>query len=426
MQSLHLTDTRVLERFKTATALLGVTVLAIVAAELLATGAVFIGDSLSDGSGGVDSNRELRLMAASPALRDAEFDPTKLFAEFGDTFLVAYQPYVVWSRALFTGELVNVDANGERLTAHNSTREDALEVWVFGGSTAWGTGAPDDQTIPSHLAYIMNDRGVDTRVRNLGESAYVSTQEVVYLLRELQAGRRPQVVVFYDGVNDSVSAALWPEVAGTHHNLPEIRSRFESGVPGEGAVAPLLRSTGLYRVARSLLDRLGIETAGVGRAPAPAAGAYTTKESARRAADVWTENHRIVAALGEEFGFLPLFVLQPALGVGEKALDASELDILSRVMRDPAKAASVRMNLEFREEVRSRLREGGDLTAVFDLTDLFHSVPEPLYIDWTHISSRGNRLVAEAVFETLKRRLCQRTPAGASELTRSQLGSACR
>ena len=127
---------------------------------------------------------------------------------------------------------------------------------MFGGSTAWGEGAPDDETIPSHLARLMNVWGVDTTVKNLGERGYVSTQEVVFLYRELQAGRRPDVVVFYDGINDAAAASNWPEVPGSHVSLHRIRDRFRFGeVPSERR-REFVRSLGIYKASRIVLDRL--------------------------------------------------------------------------------------------------------------------------------------------------------------------------
>ena len=61
---------------------------------------------------------------------------------------------------------------------------------MLGGSSLWGFGARDDQTIPSLLARRLHDRGVQVEVKNLSDLGYVSTQEVIGLLRELQ-GRLP-------------------------------------------------------------------------------------------------------------------------------------------------------------------------------------------------------------------------------------------
>ena len=57
------------------------------------------------------------------------------------------------------------------------------------------------------------------RIRNLAEIGYVSTQEVVALVRELQSGYRPDIVIFYDGVNDTTSALLEGEAGLTTNEI---------------------------------------------------------------------------------------------------------------------------------------------------------------------------------------------------------------
>ena len=74
---------------------------------------------------------------------------------------------------------------------------------MLGGSSLWGFGARDDQSIPSLVVHAMYERGWRVELKNLAEIGYVSTQEFVALYRELQAGYRPDVVIFYDGVNDT-------------------------------------------------------------------------------------------------------------------------------------------------------------------------------------------------------------------------------
>ncbi len=96
---------------------------------------------------------------------------------------------------------------------------------MLGGSSLWGFGARDDQTIPSLLARNLDQRGWRVELKNLSEIGYVSTQELIALVRELQAGYRPDVVIFYDGVNDTTSALLEGE-AGLTTNEVNRRQEF--------------------------------------------------------------------------------------------------------------------------------------------------------------------------------------------------------
>ena len=83
----------------------------------------------------------------------------------------------------------------------------SFKLSVLGGSTVWGTGSADWNTLPAHLQTEL--QRVSARpvcVVNFGESAYVLTQSVLQLLLQLQAGNVPDLVIWYEGYNDAYSA----------------------------------------------------------------------------------------------------------------------------------------------------------------------------------------------------------------------------
>ncbi len=71
----------------------------------------------------------------------------------------------------------------------------------------WGYGVRDDSTVASLLSKRLAEKtGYNAEVFNYGQIGYVSTQEVLLLYELLGQGLRPDVVVFYDGINDSFTA----------------------------------------------------------------------------------------------------------------------------------------------------------------------------------------------------------------------------
>ncbi|MCZ6672981.1 MAG: hypothetical protein O7C75_08580, partial [Verrucomicrobia bacterium] len=153
------------QKLKTGLAVIGLSILAIVAVELLARGVFVVRDALS----------EPDQRAEAPAFSGADYDVREWFEEDG-RISSAYQPYVVWRPQPLQGRLINIDQEGNRFTAYNSASEDRLKIWMLGGSTTWGFGVPDDQTVPSQLSRLINQTwGLDAQVRNLGQRGYVST-----------------------------------------------------------------------------------------------------------------------------------------------------------------------------------------------------------------------------------------------------------
>src|SRR5262249_7649743 len=83
----------------------------------------------------------------------------------------------------------------QRMTLNQGTNKS--KVYFFGGSTMWGLGVRDDLTIPSQFAAAT---GIWSE--NFAEMSYTAHQSLMLLVQLLQDGHRPDVVVFYDGVND--------------------------------------------------------------------------------------------------------------------------------------------------------------------------------------------------------------------------------
>ena len=421
------------ERLKTALAILGLTVLAVVAVDLLGRAAsavdhrFFNPPALDSVSGALDE----RQFAA--AYDGAGYDVATLFREFHATERIVYEPYTIWDRRYHPGDLINIDLEGFRHTTNNSDAEDALRVWVFGGSTAWGEGAPDDETIPSHLARLMNAWGVDTTVRNLGERGYVSTQEVVFLYRELQAGRRPDVVVFYDGINAAAAASNWPEVPGSHVSLHRIRDRFQFGeVPSERR-RDFVRSLGIYKASRIVLDRLEARERSVRLRQDDADIDITPRHLdanfrflGGQAVGVWLANRELVMALGDEFGFTTMFVLQPSLWTDGKPLHVSEKRILAEHLEIRAMTHIIVTRAEMSAILQERQRNGALPSNVHDLADVFSKVEEPVYIDYVHTSGLGYRIVAEALHEKLREHLCRTVPPNISARVADALDAGCK
>lgn len=71
-------------------------------------------------------------------------------------------------------------------------------VWVFGGSTLFGHGVKDDETI---TAYLNRIDPANTYI-NFGVHAYHQSNEIDKLLLLLKKGYIPSKVIFIDGLND--------------------------------------------------------------------------------------------------------------------------------------------------------------------------------------------------------------------------------
>lgn len=309
---------------------------------------------------------------------------TSLLDEAARSAAVDWTPYVYWRRRPFEGRYTHVDSAGLRRTWNApAAAVRPHRIFFFGGSTAWGSGARDEHTIPSELSRLIHGRGFPVEVVNFGETGYVMTQEVVALLLELQKGNIPDIVVFYDGVND-VFSSLQNGRAGFPQNEANRVAEFNL----LGSQARLLKTTGASILARSGIGRLARRLAAAnGPAPAEPAPEALVEDTVR----VYAANVALVEGLARNHGFRSLFIWQPAVFT-KRSLTPYERE----------REAEYLFIKPFFLAVSERVRRDNALranSAFSTLTDLFANVPEPRFLDFCHASETANREIAERIAE---------------------------
>ena len=417
------------QKSKTALALVGLCVVVIVGVDLLGR----VASAVDDRYFGPPVDHLLAdddLRSGLPAYDGVDYDPRALLEEVRKSDRTVYEPYTIWKRRPYRGTYTTIDLTGARRTVGNSTGEDALDIWMFGGSAVWGVGAPDHETIPSHLAALLNDTlGIDAHVRNLGRRGYVSTQEVIHLMRELQAGRRPDIVVFYNGVNDAAAVSLWPEFPGVHVSFDTVRDRFES-TDEDGDLGWFARSTGLYKASRIVLDRVegeSFERDGIiVYADRDTDATPNYRWLAERGLDLWLLNARVIDGLARDYGFTPLMAFQPGLWSTGKPLDPSEESLIASEMEYAGLNTIMTVRAEMAAVLEERLSERQSSDWVVNLNDLFADTSGPVYIDYVHVTGRGNEIAARRIATEMFERLCDRESELLSEDTLRQLDAECR
>src|SRR5262245_55192645 len=88
-----------------------------------------------------------------------------------------YAPWVQFRNPEFRGRFINTDKQGFRRTREpRITEKNPLKVYVFGGSTTFGYGVPDEHTIPSYLQSYLEEKYPSRaiQVKNFGQGFYYS------------------------------------------------------------------------------------------------------------------------------------------------------------------------------------------------------------------------------------------------------------
>jgi lysophospholipase L1-like esterase len=303
-----------------------------------------------------------------------------------------WQPYVYFRPKAFQGKTIAIGGDGLRATwqppapAGERVAQQPAKLLMLGGSSLWGFGARDDQTIPSLLARRLHERGVQVEVKNLSDLGYVSTQEVICLLRELQRGYRPDLVIFYDGVNDTTSAVLSGEAGLTTNevnrrrefNLLQSPARLVSALGGK-----LLADSGSLRLARAVNSRLGRPAPG-SSSPLPDA---TMRRLAGDVAERYVANVSMVEALARGYGFRPFFFWQPVIFTKAELAAVEREEAQRYAWTEPAFRAVY-------EQIRTSPKLNAD-TSFHDLSGIFGDQQQLVFIDYCHTTETANAQIAE-------------------------------
>jgi lysophospholipase L1-like esterase len=312
-----------------------------------------------------------------------------------------YEPFRLWGVFKWHGKYVNTDRTemgtwrrtinptGPGCENHALTR-----IWVFGGSTVYGTGDPDWATLPSLLSATLNTGGQScVQVTNLGIESYVTNQEVILLVEELKAGRRPDLAIFYDGINDASVGAFAPRIPTAHESFVSIKARLDDR--GESKLSFLEKSYSL-RLAEAVLRRLAmLRRFKASQATKLSDGELDAKAEATLAN--YEANLGVIRALAGAYGFNVYFFWQPVAYYGSKPLVPAEkqsIELLDREVH--GRMGAIRAVYQLAEQ-HSRTAGG----FIF-LGRIFDGLTEPIYIDGAHLGPPGNELVARAIAQTIR------------------------
>jgi hypothetical protein len=298
-----------------------------------------------------------------------------------------YEPYVAWRSGSFQGEMIQIDAEGFRVTPGAVCNDGAYLVFVLGGSAVWGHGSPDWGTIPAYLqAELGQIRPEPICVHNLGEKAFVSTQGLVTLELQLQQGHIPDLVIFYDGVND-VAATFDNGEAGSHLDVQRMRTLLAQEV----TLRQWLRTTASFQLFQRGVQKVGLLPGGLEGGTALSAPEVT--RLADMTAVAYRTNYELVAALARHYGFDYYFFWQPVITMSNKVLTAEEKAIHDRVPAD------------FAQWYAATYQQVEEIAAAHERmiywAHIFDTQTELVWLDLVHVTPEANRIIAQEMVATI-------------------------
>lgn len=312
-----------------------------------------------------------------------------------------YEPFTQFKERPYRGTYVNVDDNGFRFTENQGPwppQSRNLNIFLFGGSTTFGYGVPDNQTVASYLQeYLTTMIERDVRIYNFGRGHYYSTQERILFEELLASGFVPDMAIFIDGLNDFYY----------NSNEPLFTDRFREFVAQGATNKPSndIPKTSIGRAVKEFANRLSatklLEEKQHNEQLSEQAEAnanireYADANVINLTINRYLKNKEMIEAVSNSLGVIPMFVWQP---VPTYNYDQSYHPF--------SKGGYGRHTYSQYGYIRmAELFEGNLLSDNFLwCADIQKGKKEPLYVDKVHYSSSFSKQFAKNIADLLIKR----------------------
>ena len=299
-----------------------------------------------------------------------------------------YEPMTGFRERPFRGRFVNVDSAGFRYSKDQAPwppQPENRNVFIFGGSTAFGYFLPDDETIPSHLQEIANTSDSKTKwaIYNFARPAYFSSQELILFQQLLRDGHVPQVAVFIDGLNEFIFA----------DGDPKFTAELRSFMDGKTESNPLQRLP--------MVDAYHRLEAHLHKPPASAGNTtsepnYADPTLVREVAERWLANRKMIESIGKAYGVRVLFVWQP--------VPMYEYDLRYHFFLHDEKAFGGFIRAKYGYALMDGMRRSFDGDVLW-LAGMQQDKHENLYVDSVHYNDAFSKEIAAKIWNTLNPQL---------------------
>jgi hypothetical protein len=300
--------------------------------------------------------------------------------------VLVHEPYTQFRRRTQEGVYVNQTEHGFRRSKDQGPWPPDVNdytVFLFGGSTVFNMGVPDDETIASHLQAVLREvTGLPVRVYNFGQPWYFSSQERVLFERLLLHGHVPDMAVFIDGLNDFGTVPDEPAFTKRLANVYEWNNAAPSEVWGRAlASLPAVQAWQQFQSEPT-------------SEPQEPQKNYGDPAVLNAILDRYLANQRMIRAVARAHGVGVAFVWQPVpLYRFEKGEHPYGL---------PAHLDRARFGYPLFAERLAREPLGADFVWC---ADIHADSTELLYVDYVHYSPKLSRMLAESIGAALVERV---------------------
>lgn len=301
----------------------------------------------------------------------------KIHAENDTAGFYDYAPWVMHKTRNFSGKYFHVyNFLRSSLPSKYIVQPGSKPIRIFflGGSTMFGIGVTDTETIPAQLINICKEKNITVNIEvfNYGIPAYYSYQELMLLTQLLFNKQEIDIVIFMDGLND------FKGLNASRQRIPFLNFRYSKTFEEMNTVFSnprLIDSSNKYTMT---VDPDSLQS-------------YSLSSTLNYLSVIGS-----VQQLSKVFGFKPFFFVQPVpyYNYPEKKSD-------TRCDKAPTPQFDLIYPLLKKE---SQL---GKYDGLCYIGDLLETKPDNPFIDAIHYTPSMNKRIAAAILEKIQPALPQ-------------------
>jgi hypothetical protein len=279
-----------------------------------------------------------------------------------------------------------------------------LNVFVFGGSTAFGSGAADEETVSAQLQQALSARlGKQVYSYNFGVGAYYSSQEVINMWRLARDGHFPDLVVFLDGLNDYFQKTEDTAHSGYYRNFETSRvALIKQAQADRGTMwyvqqavmtSPMARFAASFKKEQLKPATPGAESLGKGQRTVLRTFNDEDRAHVAHVTDRLLNNFRLAAGMAGSIRAESAFVIQPT------PVYAHELE------RHPFPVPEWHQYTRIGYPVLKKRLDAGVAENVLWCAEVQKGVPADvaLYVDPVHYTGRMQKIIVDCIVDGLER-----------------------
>ena len=290
-----------------------------------------------------------------------------------------YEPYVEFKEQERLNDFTSVSRVGNRCNYNfiklcKEPRGGSNEIWFFGGSTAFGQGLKNDETVTHYIEEISNNK---FKAINFGAGGFSSTQSRILFQNLLTNFPPPYAAVFLNGNNDFLNTQKFNETQLSSR----IRDNFDKQFKDSLKIYLKERISRLNFI--KLINEKFLPKKSIKKIP-------KNNQELLKISNLLSINHDINLKIGKHFDTRIINILQPA-PIYENSYKTSNTPDVFKLKKEDVEYSNLKNGYEYISKKNNQ--------NYLDLSNL--KINKPMYIDTFHYTKEFNRAIAIEIINKL-------------------------